>query len=283
MTEPKPFIKWAGGKRQLISKLLRYAPIEFDEYYEPFLGGGALFFKLSSLGKIKHAHLNDSSKVLIDAYKTIKEKPKDLIAELKSGKYKNDKKTFYEIRKEQPADLVKATARFIYLNKTAFNGLYRVNSKGEFNVPFGNYKNPKILDEQNILAVSKALQRDDLGSVDFEKAVESAKEGDFVYFDPPYQPLSKTSSFTSYTKENFGLKDQERLAKTFRELHDNGCLVMLSNSYSQPILELYKDFRKNIQPVLATRMINCKAEGRGKIKEVIITSYKCYEPLNVAF
>lgn len=159
MIEPKPFVKWAGGKRQIISQLLQCSPSRFDEYYEPLLGGGALFFKLSALGKIKHAYLNDNSKTLIDAYKTIKEKPHDLIAELKSGKYKNDKVTFYEIRKEQPTDLVKATARFIYLNKTAFNGLYRVNSKGEFNVPYGKYKNPKILDEKNILAVSKALQK----------------------------------------------------------------------------------------------------------------------------
>jgi|SRR3989304_755530 len=283
MTEPKPFIKWAGGKRQLTSQLLRYSPINFDDYYEPFLGGGALFFKLSILGKIKHAHLNDSIKILIDAYKTVKEKPKDLIEELKSGKYKNEKDIFYAMRKEQPLDLVKATARFIYLNKTAFNGLYRVNSKGEFNVPYGKYKNPKILDEQNILAVSKALQKDELTNVDFEQAVVSAKAGDFVYFDPPYQPLSKTSSFTSYTKEDFTKKDQERLAKTFTKLHNKGCFVMLSNSHTPLILDLYKDFLPNIQPVLATRMINCKAEGRGKIKEVIITNYRCYAPLNVAF
>jgi DNA adenine methylase len=283
MTEPKPFIKWAGGKRQLISQLLKYSPIKFSDYYEAFLGGGALFFKLSCLGKISHAHLNDSNKILIDTYKTVKEKPKDLIAELKSVKYKNDKETFYEIRKEQPTDLIEATARFIYLNKTAFNGLYRVNSKDEFNVPFGKYKNPKILDEENILAVSEALQKDTLTNVDFKEAVKSAKAGDFVYLDPPYNPLSKTSSFTSYTKENFGLEDQKRLAKTFKELHDKGCSVMLSNSHSHLILDLYKEFSMNIIPVLATRMINCKAEGRGKIKEVIITNYRCYAPLNVAF
>jgi DNA adenine methylase len=277
MIEPKPFIKWAGGKRQLISQLLRYSPTKFAEYYEPFLGGGALFFKLSSLDKIKHAHLNDSNKVLIDAYKTIKEKPKDLIAEMKSGKYKNDKDVFYEIRTEQPTDLVKATARLIYLNKTAFNGLYRVNSKGEFNVPYGKYKNPKILDEQNILAVSKALQKDELTNIDFEEAVNSAKESDFIYFDPPYYPLSKTSSFTGYTKEDFAEKDQVRLAKKFMELDSRGCFVMLSNSYAPLILDLYKDFI--IQTVKATRMINCKAEGRGKISEVIITNYRCYEPL----
>ncbi len=195
----------------------------------------------------------------------------------------HSKSYYYKIRDTKFLTPYSRAAKFIYLNRTCWNGLYRVNLKGEFNVPFGNYKNPKILDEHNILAVSKALQRDDLTSVDFEQAIKSAKAGDFLYLDPPYQPLSKTSSFTSYTKENFGLEDQERLAKAFRELHNKGCLVMLSNSHSQPILKLYKDFSSNIQPVLATRMINCKAEGRGKIKEVIITSYRCYAPLNVAF
>jgi DNA adenine methylase len=279
MTEPKPFVKWAGGKRQLLSQLLDHSPTKFSEYYEPLLGGGALFFKLYALGKIKRAHLNDSSRTLIDAYTTIKKKPAELISELKRDRYKNDRDTFYKIREEEPVEKVKATARFIYLNKTAFNGLYRINSKGKFNVPFGRYKNPKIVDEENTLAISRALQRAKLTCLDFDKATESAMKGDFVYFDPPYHPLNTTSSFTSYTKENFGLKDQERLARTFRELYEKGCLVMLSNSYSPPILKLYKDFSKNITPVLASRMINCKAEGRGKIKEVIITSYKCYAPL----
>lgn len=269
--EAKPFVKWAGGKRQLISELLGHSPENFNNYYEPFLGGGALFFKLSLMGKIKHAYLNDASASLIHAYKTIKEKPSELIAELNSGKYLNDKETFLKIRAEQPKDEVKATARFIYLNKTAFNGLYRVNSSGEFNVPFGKYNNPKILDEENILAVSEALQKDELTRIDFEKAVASARKGDFVYFDPPYHPVSKTSSFTNYTKGSFTEKDQVRLANKFKELHEKGVFVMLSNSYAPLILELYKDF--NISVVNATRMINCKAEGRGKVREVIITNY----------
>ncbi len=271
MTEPKPFVKWAGGKRQLLNDLIRYSPTKFDEYYEPFLGGGALFFKLSALGRIVHAHLNDSSGVLMDAYRTIKEKPHRLIAELESGKYKNDKEAFLEIRAEQPTDSVEATARLIFLNKTAFNGLYRVNSKGLFNVPFGRYKDPKILDEDNILAVSEALQRDDLTSTDFEPAVDSAKEGDFVYFDPPYNPVSRTSNFTGYTKEDFAERDQERLAAKFRELDNKGCFVMLSNSFTPRVFDLYEGFK--IQIVHATRMINCKAQGRGKIKELIVRNY----------
>jgi DNA adenine methylase len=259
MVDPTPFVKWAGGKRQLLNQLIQNTPPEFNNYYEPFLGGGALFFKLFALGKIKKAYLNDSNKILIDSYKTIKEHPGKLVAELKSGEYKNDKETFLKIRAEHPENIIKATARFLYLNKTAFNGLYRVNSKGGFNVPFGKYSNPKIVDEKNILAVNKA------------SAVKSADKKDFVYFDPPYAPLNKTSSFTSYTKEDFGEKDQERLAKTVKTLDNKGCLVMVSNSYTPLIQELYNGY--NQQVVMASRAINCKGDSRGKIKELIITNY----------
>ena len=272
MTEPKPFFKWAGGKRQLLNHLLHYSPSKFNNYFEPFLGGGALFFKLSQQNKIKKCYLNDFNKIIVDSYQVVKDNPKELIKELKNGKYKNDKETFLQIRAEEPKNKIKATARFLYLNKTAFNGLYRVNSKDKFNVPFGKYANPTICDEKNILAVSKALQKDELTCGDFEQAVKKAKKGDFVYFDPPYAPLSKTSSFTKYTKDDFNESDQQRLAETFKQLDKKGCFVMLSNSYAPLILDLYKDF--NINVVKATRMINCKAEGRGKIEEVIITNYQ---------
>ena len=270
---PRPFVKWAGGKRQLVQELLKYSPKEFNNYFEPFFGGGALFFELSSKGLIKHAFLNDFNEELITAYKVIKEKPVELIKELSKSKYKCDEKTFYSIRAENPIDSVKSTARFIYLNRTAFNGLYRVNSKGGFNVPFGKYKNPKILDKENLLAVSEALQKDELTSMDFEKAVAKAKKGDFVYFDPPYAPLNK-SSFTTYTKNNFTDEDQKRLRDRAIELHKKGCFVMISNSYVKSILDLYKDKSVfTINTVHATRMINCKAQGRGKIKEVVIVNY----------
>ncbi|NMA44912.1 MAG: DNA adenine methylase [Candidatus Diapherotrites archaeon] len=269
--QPKPFVKWAGGKRQLVHELLKYSPQEFNNYFEPFFGGGALFFELYSKNKINHAFLNDFNKELITAYKVIKEQPKELIKELSSEKYKADEKTFYKIRENQPVNSIEQTARFIYLNRTAFNGLYRVNSKGQFNVPFGKYKNPKILDKENILAVSEALQKDELTSVDFEKAIEKAKKGDFVYFDPPYQRLEKTASFTKYTINDFTEKDQERLRDCFRKLDKKGCYIMLSNSYTKFILDLYKGYK--IHTVMATRLINCKAEKRGKIKEVIITNY----------
>ena len=270
---PKPFVKWAGGKRQLVHELVKYAPKEFNNYFEPFFGGGALFFELCSKGLINHAFLNDSNQELITAYNVIKERPSDLIKELSQSRYNCDEKTFYSIRAESPSDPVKATARFIYLNRTAFNGLYRVNSKGGFNVPFGKYTNPKILDKENLLAVSKALQKDELTSLDFELAVNKAKKGDFVYFDPPYVPLNK-SSFTTYTKNNFTEVDQKRLLNKAIELHKKGCFVMISNSYSQSTLNLYKDKSIfTVNTVHAARMINCKAKGRGKIKEVIVTNY----------
>jgi len=271
LREAKPFVKWAGGKKQLLSQLLAFTPLKFENYFEPFIGGGALFFKLHYLGRIKKSYLNDLNENLVTAYKTIKEKPQELIKELSSGKYKNEKETFYKIREEESKDQIKATARFIFLNKTAFNGLYRENSNGKFNVPFGKYTNPKILDKENILAVSKALQTDETTCLDFEKAVAQAKKGDFVYFDPPYQPISKTSSFTGYTKQDFVEKDQQRLFNCFKTLDKKGCLVMLSNSYSPLVKDLYAEFNQKI--VMASRAISCKGEGRGKIKELIVTNY----------
>ena len=271
LREAKPFVKWAGGKKQLLSQLLAFTPLKFQNYFEPFIGGGALFFKLHYLGRIKKSYLNDLNENLVTAYKTIKEKPQELIKELSSGKYKNEKETFYKIREEESKDQIKATARFIFLNKTAFNGLYRENSNGKFNVPFGKYTNPKILDKENILAVSKALQTDETTCLDFEKAVAQAKKGDFVYFDPPYQPISKTSSFTGYTKQDFVEKDQQRLFNCFKTLDKKGCLVMLSNSYSPLVKDLYAEFNQKI--VMASRAISCKGEGRGKIKELIVTNY----------
>ena len=278
MQEPKPFFKWAGGKRQLLKELLATAPPEFNNYYEPFLGGGALFFKLSYQNKINKCYLNDSNSVLINAYRVVKENPDKLIKELTSGAYPNTKENFLKIREAEPTDPIKATARFLYLNRTAFNGLYRVNSKGKFNVPFGKYDNPNICDQENIKAVSEALQKDELTNFDFQEAVNSTKKKDFIYFDPPYAPLNKTSNFTSYTKEDFTEKDQERLAELFKALDKKGCLVMLSNSDAPLIRKLYDGF--SIKEVKATRMINCKAKGRGKITELIITNYPQANPKN---
>ncbi len=267
----EPFIKWAGGKRQLLNELIHSLPFRFENYFEPFLGGGALFFKLCQLGKIKKAYLNDCNADLITAYRTIKEAPSELIEELQSGKYANDKTTFLSVRSWAPTDPIEKTARFIYLNKTAFNGLYRVNASGKFNVPFGKYEKPKICDAKGLLAVHQALQTDELSSMDFEAAVRKARKNDFVYFDPPYHPLSKTANFTGYTAADFIEKDQERLARCFKDLDKRGCLIMLSNSSTPVVKELYAEY--NTRAVKANRMINCKADRRGKIQELLVTNY----------
>lgn len=271
MEEAKPFVKWAGGKRQLLDELVKGLPA-FENYHEPFLGGGAFFFHLEALGWIKKAYLTDSNEELINVYEVIKTDVDALISRLSSGRFKNDKETFYAIRAEVPKGRVDRAARFIYLNKTAFNGLYRVNSQGKFNVPFGKYSNPKILDKENLLLVNRALQKDHLTCSDFDVVLSQAKKGDLVYFDPPYHPLSKTASFTSYTANSFTEKDQQRLFSTFKKLDGMGCYVMLSNSYSEFIADLYAEYKPDV--VLANRAINCKPEGRGKIKEIIVRNWQ---------
>lgn len=271
LDEAKPFIKWAGGKRQLLEELTRGLP-EFGGYHEPFLGGGALFFRLEALGRITKAYLSDSNEELINTYGVIKTEVDMLISELSSGKYANEEDAFYAIRAEKPQDRVERAARFIYLNKTAFNGLYRVNSKGGFNVPFGKYTNPRILDRDNLMLVHRALQKDALYCGDFTLVLNNAKKGDLVYLDPPYFPVSKTANFTGYTKENFSDKDQERLLHMFKELDARSCHVLLSNSYADFIADLYAEFKPEV--VQANRMINCKGDRRGKIKELIVRNWE---------
>lgn len=270
MKEARPFIKWAGGKRQLLDELTEGLP-DFENFHEPFLGGGAFFFKLSTLNLIKKAYLSDFNPELVNTYKVVKNDVEVLIEMLSSGKYKNKKECYYAIRAEKSSDKIKRAARFIYLNKTAFNGLYRVNSKGDFNVPFGRYEDPMILDTQNLRLVHKALQKDGLACTDFEVVLKNAKKGDLVYFDPPYVPVSKTASFTAYRSDSFSEEDQERLFRVFKKLDTRGCHVMLSNSYTDFTAELYKGF--NEQVVYAARAISCKAEGRGKIRELIVRNW----------
>jgi len=265
-----PFVKWAGGKRQLLPSLTKLLP-KFNAYHEPFLGGGALYLKLYNDELIKKAYLTDYNKHLVLACDIVKNNLDELLNELSSPRYKNDKETYYEIRRSIPKDRVKQVARFVYLNKTAFNGLYRVNSKGDFNVPFGKYKNPKIIDKLNLRLVSKALQKAELNTGDFSIVLKQAKKDDLVYFDPPYLPVSKTSNFTSYTKNAFGKKDQLRLKETFDKLSQRGCYLMLSNSYHPYIEELYEDYNQEI--VYAGRAINCKGSGRGKIRELVIRNW----------
>jgi len=270
----KPFIKWAGGKKQLIEQFAPFFPKKIEIYYEPFVGSGVVaFFLLESHPEIKKIYLSDINEELITAYDVVKNNVEELIKVLKEYEKKHNKEFFYKIRSQDIKTLnrVHIAARFIYLNKTCFNGLYRVNSKGEFNVPIGSYKNPLICAEKNLRDISKSLKKDDIKNKQFYDAVKDAKEGDFIYFDPPYYPLPNATSFTKYTKEKFLDEEQKLLAKVFKELDKKGCKIMLSNSDTEFIRNLYKEYYINI--VRAKRMINCNAKKRGKVNEVVITNY----------
>ncbi len=273
---PRPFVKWAGGKSQLLDRLEQYFPKNFDTYYEPFLGGGAVFFHLVNTRPKFNAVLSDVNKELMSTYVVIKNEVEDLIPLLKEHrvKYRSDPKTyFYKVRASEPSLSVERAARLIFLNKTCFNGLYRVNKSGKFNVPCGWFLNPSILDEENLRSVSAALcwSNAKILSQDFQDATKNAKKGDFVYFDPPYNPKSVTASFTSYTEGGFGKEDQERLNQWSTELSNRGCDVLLSNSDTPEIHALYKDY--HIEPVSAMRAINCKGNGRRGHTELIISKY----------
>ncbi len=267
------FVKWAGGKKQLIEQFKPFFPEKIERYFEPFVGGGAVaFYLLKTHSEIKKIFLSDINEELVLTYDTIKNNLEELIKLLKEYKKKHSKEFYYKIRSQDVKTLnkVEIASRFIYLNKTCFNGLYRVNSNGGFNVPIGSSKNPLICPEEDLRQISKFLQKDDIKVKQFYEAVKEAKEGDFIYFDPPYYPLKK-ASFTTYTKEQFLEKEQEHLAEVFKELDKKGCKVMLSNSDTPFIKGLYKRFHISI--VKATRMINCDATKRGKINEVVITNY----------
>jgi DNA adenine methylase len=265
----RPFIKWAGGKSQLLPKISDLLPpkSQIGRYFEPFLGGGAVFFHLQH----PKSFLSDTNQELVELYEIVKNNVEELIKALKV--HKNEHDYFYEIRAQDSSKLsaIKRAARFIYLNKTCFNGLYRVNSKGGFNVPFGRYKNPAICDAEGLRASSMALKNAKITHGDFQSILAKAKPTDFIYFDPPYQPLNKTSSFTSYTSGKFGEDEQKKLANIYKELAERGCFVMLSNSDTPLIRELYKDFY--IYEIQASRAINSNAKGRGKITELLVINY----------
>ena len=275
--KPKPFVKWVGGKRQLLKQfrdLGLYPPENFDPitntYFEPFVGGGAVFFDLLP----ETAYLSDLNNELVVTYNVIKNDVENLIKSLK--KHKVDKEYFLKIRAQNPEKLsdLNTASRFIYLNRTCFNGMYRVNSKGGFNVPFGKYNNPLICDESNLRKASKALKNVEIKKQDYKEVLKKAKKGDFVYFDPPYYPVSKTASFTSYTSESFLDKEQIELRDTFVELHKRGCFVMLSNSDTPFINKIYSEPKGlRITKVQAGRAINSDASKRGKITEVLVTNY----------
>lgn len=268
--EPRPFVKWAGGKRQLLSVLHETAPKKFVRYYEPFIGGGAFLFSQRPAG----ATISDANPELINCYQVIRNDVEALIQSLEQ--HKNEEDYFYATRAVVVSTLskVERASRFIYLNKTCFNGLYRENRKGLFNVPYGRYAKPKIADKENLLAIHNYLKSSDIEIYhsDYQTVLDRAQSGDFVYFDPPYVPLTKTASFASYVKGGFGLEDQEELSNVFADLTRKGVLVMLSNSNTPIIHELYQPF--NIRTIHASRSINCQGGKRGKEEnEVLITNY----------
>jgi DNA adenine methylase len=285
----KPFLKWAGGKGQLIEDIEKRLPPEMeidgiDTYVEPFIGGGAVFFFIAQrYENIKHFYLFDINEDLVNCYNVIKNDVQSVIKELKKLEkafIKLEKlqrnEFYYKIRSEFNND--RDSAKLIFLNKTCFNGLYRVNRKGEYNVPCGDYKNPNICDEVNLHCVSEVLQKAKIIHGDFEKSDKHIDENTFVYFDPPYRPLSSTASFTSYSKEDFDESKQIRLSDFCRHINDKKAKFLLSNS--DPKNENPNDtfFEKHykgflIETVKASRQINCKASGRGQIKELLITNY----------
>jgi DNA adenine methylase len=270
------FVKWAGGKGQLLKQFELLFPNKFNRYLEPFVGSGAVFFYIVQKFEPSKIFISDINEELINAYELIRDEVEKLIVELKRHKQSHfieGKKYYLIIREKNPAELppLERAARFLYLNKTCFNGLYRVNSRGKFNVPMGSYKNPDIVQEEKLRWVSKLLKNIIIKVSSFETVVNFAKQGDFIYFDPPYYPLEKGKSFTTYTKDAFLEDKQQKLAQVFKQLDKKGCLVMLSNSNTQFIKHLYFDY--NLHLVQANRMINCHGDKRGKINEVVVTNY----------
>jgi DNA adenine methylase len=274
-----PFLKWAGGKTQILFEIEKFVPSEFNRYFEPFLGGGAVFFHLTTKNLQFTAYLSDTNEELITVYRVVKDDVEKLIDILKKHQKDYDKdpiEFYYELRKFVPPTDVERAARFIALNKTCYNGLYRVNKGGIFNVPIGRYKNPLICDSNNLRNASLSL-RDSKVIIelnDYKQIVlENAKEGDFVYLDPPYNPASSTASFTSYTNRGFTNTDQKELRDVFTELIDRKCKVLLSNSDTKFIRELYSEFATSFKEVNVLRSINCRGSKRIGHKELIISSY----------
>lgn len=271
-----PVLKWVGGKRQLMDEIKRYLPEDINKrtYYEPFMGGAAVLFELQP----KKAVVNDVNQELINVYKTIRDSVDELILDLK--KHENTSEYFYEVRdldrdkiKYQTLSDLERASRILYLNKTCFNGLFRVNSSGEFNVPYGKYKNPNIVNEITLRAVSNYFNSSkiEFRCGDFEDAIKGIRKNSFVYLDPPYDPVSDSSSFTGYAKGGFGREEQIRLKEMVDRLTEKGVKVMLSNSYTEFILDLYSEYRVEI--VYAKRNVNAVANKRGEIKEVLVMNY----------
>ncbi len=269
-SSPRPFLKWVGGKSQLLGQLAAWVPEDYNRYLEPFLGGGAMFF--SHLPE--QAVLADANDELIDCYTAVRDHLDEVMDELERHRYEKD--YYYDVRGWERTDLplIERAARTIFLNKTGFNGLYRVNSKGLFNVPFGRYSNPTICDRDNLPGCSEALQGVELRHTDFEAMIDDADEGDFVYLDPPYVPLNATANFTAYTAGGFGPEEQRRLAQALVRAHRRGARFLLSNADTPVTRELYADLLDepgiDLDIVLARRNVNSNAKRRGRVTEVVL-------------
>ncbi|MBG1257956.1 DNA adenine methylase [Nostoc commune] len=270
-TSPRPFLKWAGGKSRLIQQYVPYFPKSYKNYYEPFLGGGAVFFYLQPTAAI----LTDINAELINTYCCVRDHVEELISILKEHKIRHDKDYYYSVRNNSGGTDLEQAARLIYLNKTCFNGLYRVNSQGKFNVPLGRYDNPNICSEVLLKAASEALSHAEIQQADFTKVLNHATSSDdFVFFDPPYHPISDTSYFTAYSQNCFSKKDQEVLRDTCAELASRGVKVMVCNSDSEFIKKIYTDINFETYKIQASRSINSNIKNRGMIYELLITSFK---------
>lgn len=272
----RPLLKWAGGKRQLLNEIVSRIPSKFSNYWEPFLGGAALFFNLSDNLDGHRFILSDINPILSLFYETLRDRPLDLMEYISTVEYGNTSTDYYEARSRfnqvnEKNNPVEKSGLLIYLNRHCFNGLYRVNSRGEFNVPFGSYISPRMPEKKHILAASEALRKSTILNGDFQAVLSGAEDGDFIYLDPPYEPLSKSSNFTSYSRDGFGKDQQARLSAVVKELDSRGILFMLSNSGSGYLEELYSGF--SIASVDARRNINSKGSGRGRVKEILVTNY----------
>lgn len=276
-TEPRPFVKWAGGKRQLVPIIERHIPQEFGTYYEPFLGGGAVLFYLLCKNPNMRCHVSDLNSDLVLAYVTIRDRVEELISSLQAhakNYHKNPDSYYYSVREGQPKNQIEKVSRLLFLNRTCFNGLYRVNSKGKFNVPLGRYSNPNIVNEENLISVSQILQskKIQISCRDFSSIIHDAKKNDFVYFDPPYQPVSRTANFTSYTNRDFTYEDLQRLVGASEKLADKGCRVLHSNSNSREVRDLFSRDWKIVE-ISANRAINSDSTKRTGHTELLIKNY----------
>jgi len=277
---PSPFLKWAGGKARLAPVILGRAPGRFGRYHEPFLGGGAVFFAFAGAGRAPGPHLSDANPALISCYRSVRDDAEGVIAALGTLEERylalgTEERAgcYYEVRASRPEGAVASAARLIFLNRTGYNGLYRENSRGEFNVPHGRYVRPRILDRDGLRAASRALAGATLRAGDFEQACAAATAGDFIYLDPPYQPLTATARFTAYTRSAFGEAEQERLRDAFERLTRAGVAALLSNSDHERIRELYGERGFGFETVLMSRAINSVGSGRAPIPELLIDNF----------